>query len=242
MFIREFMTTKVVTVSRDTMVARASWLVSVHDVQQLPVIDDGKLVGIIGHRMIASALPSAATTMSPPEMADSLSRMTVGKLMIKEVITVTPDTTAETALAMMQKNRIGSLVVVDDMGLLVGIISTKDFINRILTPLLGIAKLGTRIHIYECSTTSQIAMVTALIEKHGLGIVAIHVDDCADWGTKDLIVQLSTDDPSEFIRDLTNRGFTAKVRIRKYWPIPKTGRSGTGGSSARPRVQAKVGC
>jgi acetoin utilization protein AcuB len=220
MFVSEFMTTKVVSISSDDTIARAARLMSTCNVRRLPVIDNGELVGIIGDTAVREALPLDTSTQGSRGMASSLPKMKIETMMHKEVVTVTPNTTAETALAVAQENKVGALVVVDDKDQVVGMVSTNDFIHRILNPMLGKGKPGTRIHIYDCSTNSEIALVTALIEKHDLEIVAIHVDDCVDQNTRDLIVQLSTDDPTEFIRDLTDQGFTSKVRIRRYWPVP----------------------
>ncbi len=221
MFVSEFMTTKVISISSNESIARAAMLISTYRVRRLPVIDNGELVGIIGEKAVSEALPLSTSVLAPREMASSLSKMTVRTLMNREVVTVTPDTTAETALAIAQDNKVGALVVVDDKGEVVGMVTTNDFINRILNPMLGKGKPGTRIHIYDCSIPSQIALVMAQLEKHNLGITAMYIDDCVDRDTRDLIVQLNTDDPSEFIRDLTDHGFTAKVRIRRYWPVPQ---------------------
>ncbi len=220
MFVREFMTTKVISISSNESITRAARLMSTYHVRRLPVIDDGELVGVIGEKAVSEALPSCVSVLASRETSSSLSNLTVRTMMNKEAVTVTPDTTAETALAIAQENKVGALVVVDDKGGVMGMVTTNDFIHRILNPILGKGKPGTRIHIYDCSIPPQIALVMALLEKHDLEIVAIHIDDCVDRNTRDLIVQLNTDDPSEFICDLTDHGFTAKVRIRRYWPVP----------------------
>lgn len=220
MFVSEFMTSRVISISSDETITRAARLMSTYQVRRLPVIDDGDLVGIIGEKAVREAWPSAASSLSSREIAGSLSEMTVKTMMNREVVTVTPDTTAETALAIAQENKVGALVVVDDKKKVLGIVTTNDFIHRILNPMLGKGKPGSRIHIYDCSIPSQVALVTALLEKHGLEIVAIHMDDSVDRNTRDLIVQLDTDDPSEYICDLTDHGFTAKTRKRRYWPVP----------------------
>ena len=163
MFVSEFMTSKVISVSSDETITRAARLMSTYRVRRLPVIDDGELVGIIGEKAVSEALPSVAFTLSSREIASSLSEITVGTMMNREVVTVNPDTTAETALAIAQENKVGALVVVDDESKVLGIVTTNDFIHRILNPMLGKGKPGTRIHIYDCSIPSHIALVTVLL-------------------------------------------------------------------------------
>lgn len=220
MYVREFMTRKLITVTSDTPIARAARLLSTYKIRRLPVVDEGRLVGIVGEKMIAAALPTAATTLGGREMADTMSRMTVRSIMNKEVVTVTPDTTVETSLAVAQENRVGSLLVVNEKGELVGIVTTNDVVYGILNPLLGIRKPGTRIHIHDCLTSCQVAQVTALIDKNRLEIETLHIDECAERNSRDLIVQVNTNDPCDLIRDLQKAGFRVAIRHRKYWPLP----------------------
>lgn len=218
MHVSEFMTTKVIIVSSDDSIARAARLMYAHKVRRLPVVDNGEIVGIIGEKMIAAAMPSAATSLSAPETAGSVSKLNVGQLMHKDVVTVTTDTTAETALGIAQQAGVGALVVVDNKGQLAGIITTNDFFYKIVNPLLGMGKPGTRLHIYNCCAADTIAEVMTLIKKHGLDIVIIHSEDSIERNTVDLVVQVDTEDISELIRELNDRGFKAVIRKRLLWP------------------------
>lgn len=219
MRVREFMTTNVINVSSNTPVVDARKYMIAHKIRRLPVVDKGKVVGMVSDRKVAEASPSAATTLSVWEITHLLSKMTVSEIMNKKIITCSPDTTAESALALAQQHGVGSLPVIDDKGHLVGIVTTNDFVYRIMNPLLGIAKPGIRIHIYECGTTQKIEEVVRFINKAELGIVAIHVDDSVERETRDLIVQVDTEDASPLINDLTNRGYKVAIRERQFWPL-----------------------
>lgn len=221
MHISEFMTTKLVTIGSDEKVTRAARLMYAHKVRRLPVVDEGKLIGIVGDRAVSAALPSAATTLSPKEMSDTLSKTTIAEVMHKDVVTVKPETSAESALALAQENKIGCLIVVDDDNAPIGVVTTNDFIYRLLNPLLGLEKPGVRLHVSDCGEIGQVKQVIDVIEKHGLKLEAIHVDDSLDTGTRDLIVQLLTKDPAPIVTDLTKLKFKVEVRKRKSWPIPE---------------------
>lgn len=221
MRVREFMTTNVITVSSKTPVADARKYMQVHKVRRLPVVDKGKIAGMVSDRRVAEASPSAATTLSVWEINHLLSKMTIAEIMSKKVITCPPDTTAESALALAQQHGVGSLPVVDEKGHLVGIVTTNDFVYRIMNPLLGIGKPGTRIHVYDCGDTNKIEEVVRFIGKAELNVVAIHVDDSIERDSRDLIVQVDTEDASALIGDLTNRGFKVAIRERQFWPITK---------------------
>ncbi|HAZ31770.1 MAG TPA: histidine kinase [Dehalococcoidia bacterium] len=213
MRIKEFMTTNVVTVSSNTSIADARKFMVTHNILRLPVVDKGKLVGIVSKRRIAEASPSPATSLSVWELNYLLAKMTVKEIMVKDVITISSDATAEAALALAQQHKVGALVVVDE-GHLVGIVTTNDFVYRILNPLLGLGKPGDRLHIYDCGTTRKIEEIVRFINKHDLTIEALHLDDSQERGTRDLIVQVNADDPAKLIEELTSRGYRVEIRER----------------------------
>ncbi len=214
MRVREFMTTNVITVSSKTSILDAQKYMSVHKVRRLPVVDKGKLVGIVSDNRIAAASPSAATSLSVWELNTLLSKMTVGDIMVKPVISVPEDTTAESALSLAQEHGVGAFPVMDDSNRLVGIVTTNDFVYRIMNPLLGIGKSGVRLHIYDCGSTQKIGDVLGVINKAGLQIEAIHVDDSIERETRDLIVQVNTESPDNLIDDLRALGHRVEIRGR----------------------------
>ena len=214
MRVREFMTTNVITVSSKTSILDAQQYMSVHKVRRLPVVDKGKLVGIVSDRRVAAASPSAATSLSVWELNNLMSRINIGEIMTKPVISITQDTTAESALALAQERGIGAIPVMDDKDRLAGIVTTNDFVYRIMNPLLGLGKPGVRLHVYDCGTAHQIGEVMQLIEKVDLEIEAIHVDNSLERDTRDLIVQLNTEDPDRLINGLTNLGYHVGIRER----------------------------
>jgi len=214
MRVREFMTTNVITVSSKTPVAEARKIITYHKIRRLPVVDKGKVVGIVSDKALAEASPGAATSLSVWEVNYLLAKMTVGQLMKKSVVTVEQDSTAESALALAQRHGVGSLPVLDDKERLVGIVTTNDFVYRIMNPLLGIGKPGVRLHIFDCSTPQKICEVIQAIGGANLQIEAIHVDDSPERESRDLIVQINTDSPENLIHDLSKKGFKVEVRSR----------------------------
>ncbi|MFO8101414.1 MAG: CBS domain-containing protein [Dehalococcoidia bacterium] len=214
MRVREFMTTNVITVSSKTSILDAQKYMSMHRVRRLPVVDKGKLVGIVNDNRIAAASPSAATSLSVWELNNLLSKMTVGEIMAKPAISIPDDTTAESALSLAQEHGVGAFPVMDSKNRLVGIVTTNDFVYRIMNPLLGIGKPGVRLHIYDCGIPQKIAEVLGVINKQGLRIEAIHVDDSFERDTRDLIVQIDTEDPAKFMSDLADLGYRVEIRER----------------------------
>ena len=175
MLVRDIMTTNVVTVPSSTPILEARKIMEVHNIRRLPVVDRHKLVGIVTRNMTRRAAPSEATSLSVWEINYLLAKMKVADIMKRDVVTVSPDITVECAVATAQERGVGALPVIED-GLVVGIVTTNDFVYRIMNPLLGLGKPGVRVHIYDCGTTQKIYQAVGAVARAGLELVAIHVD------------------------------------------------------------------
>jgi acetoin utilization protein AcuB len=88
----------------------------------------GELVGMVTDRDIRLALPSPATTLSVWEMNYLLSKLSVGEIMTKTLITVGPGRDAREAARLMVEHKVGALPVVED-GRLIGILTETDLLR-----------------------------------------------------------------------------------------------------------------
>ncbi|MFW6112426.1 MAG: CBS and ACT domain-containing protein [Chloroflexota bacterium] len=216
MLVKDAMTTNVVTVPSTTPVMEAMKIMDAHDFQRLPVVDKGKLVGIVTKNAILRASPSAATSLSIWEINHLISKMTVKDIMVREVVTVPPETAVESAVATAQRHRVGALPVMEGDEI-VGIMTTNDFFYRILNPLLGIGEPGTRIIVYAADTPPQIAEVMETLKEQKLEVKALHSVSVPDAMGRDLIVHLATEDTSKVEDELKQHGF--HVERRTHSPI-----------------------
>src|SRR4030043_2143264 len=128
MRIRDMMTKNPVTVDSETLVMDAQKIMKENNVRRLPIVDKGKLLGIVTKHYILEASPSPATSLSVHELNYLLSKMKVKEIMKKNPLTLTPDTPFEEALRIGQEKKIGSFPVVDN-GKLVGIATETDTIR-----------------------------------------------------------------------------------------------------------------
>lgn len=125
MYIKDYMSTNLITITPETSVLKASDLLKQHDINRLPVLDNDQLVGLITKDILSKNSPSGATSFSAHEVNYILEKTTVKDIMKKQVMTISPDSIVEEAASIMRSNNIGVLVVTEGSKL-VGIITDKD--------------------------------------------------------------------------------------------------------------------
>jgi len=126
----EWMTSDVISVSPKASLIDVKRLMSSKHIRRVPVVDKGKLVGIVTLGDVREASPSDATSLSVYELNYLLARLTIDQFMTRSVITVTPYTEIYATAELMLEHKIGGLPVVSN-GKLVGIVTESD-IFRVL--------------------------------------------------------------------------------------------------------------
>ena len=129
--VKDWMTADVVTVDAETGLMDADQVMRDRGVRRLPVLENGRLVGIVTYGDIREARPSAATSLSTWEMNYLLTRLKISEVMTKNPITIKPDAIMGEAASFMLKNRISGLPVVNVDGDIVGIITESDIFRMV---------------------------------------------------------------------------------------------------------------
>jgi len=211
MLVSDVMTTNVITVSSDTLMVEAGKIMEFHHLERLPVVDRGKLVGIVTKNRLLRNYPSQATSLSHWELHYLLAKIRVGDIMKREVVTVTPDTTVERAIAIAQSNRVGSLPVLED-GRLVGIVTTNDIFYKILNPLMGIGEKGIRVIVYGAGEAGQAQKVMECLSRKGIKVKSFCTLASSKVEGNDLVVHLDTEEAGPVLEELKKLGLSADVR------------------------------
>jgi acetoin utilization protein AcuB len=135
MYAREYMKSPVITVTPDTLLDEALKTMHQNRIRRLPVVDKGKLVGLVTRHRLREAMPSSAVPLSIWGIHYQLSKMKVRDVMITDVVSITPDTTIAEAAALSEKRQIGTFPVVDNAGNLVGILTNTDLLHILVKTL-----------------------------------------------------------------------------------------------------------
>ena len=129
--VRHIMSTAPLTVAPHVSVHQAHTLMQQRQIRHLPVLEEGRLVGMVSDRDIRLVLPSPATSLAVWEVRHLLAKLTVGEIMTRFVVAVTPDTSAAEAVRRLLRHKIGALPVLDNRQVL-GILTRTDVLRAFL--------------------------------------------------------------------------------------------------------------
>jgi len=126
---RELMSTDLVTLTEDETLAHAQRCMARGRIRHLPVTRDGFLVGLITHRDLLASSFSIFADVEADEQRRVFVTVSVVDVMHRDVVTVEPDLPVADAARILLENKYGCLPVVDEDGVLVGILTEADFLR-----------------------------------------------------------------------------------------------------------------
>lgn len=170
MIVKEVMRTNVVCASSDTKATDVKNLMTENNVSKIPVVDNGKLVGIVTKNDLLKAEPSSATTLDMFEISYLLSKLTVKKIMNSKVISVGANEVVEEAARIMVDNKISCLPVVDGDAL-IGIITKSDLFH-LFTEMFGAREKGVRVVALVTDAPGVLAKVSKEISDLNANIIS----------------------------------------------------------------------
>jgi len=214
MYVKDVMTMNVVNIPSNTTISDAKKIMDAHKIRRLPIVDRGKIVGIVTERRLEAYTPSKATSLSVWEIGYLLGNTTVKDIMEKNAVSVTPEITVEEALATAQERKVGALLVVEKSGQLVGIVTTNDFFYKIANPTLGIGMPGTRVEVMTKTDKPILEDISKATSQKGMKILTLHMISSTEIGGKDIVIQVDTEDVSKMVKELKDKDYEVLVRKR----------------------------
>jgi acetoin utilization protein AcuB len=167
LLVRDSMTREVVTLSPQTTAAEALALCREKGIRHLPVMEEGRLAGIVSDRDLRSATPA----LGDPARAEALQKVLVRGVMVRDVLATHPEDPIEQAANTMREKKIGCLPVLE-AGELVGILTTSDVMEA-LVYLIGAHEPGSRVEVLMPDRPGTLAGVAGLFGELGINIVSV---------------------------------------------------------------------
>ncbi|MEG2684926.1 MAG: CBS and ACT domain-containing protein [Erysipelotrichaceae bacterium] len=205
MYVKDKMITELISVSEDTSINQAIDLMKDKNLHRIPVVKDGKLVGLITKGLIAKKTASDATTLEVFELNYLLEKMKVGSIMEKKLITINGDALLEDAASLMLSNDIGCLPVITEDNTLVGIITQNDLLASFLD-ILGYSSIGSRLEIEVTDRLGVIGEISKILVNYKVNTT--HIGVYTQPNNKyQLVYRIDSIASDELINELNSNGF-----------------------------------
>ncbi|MCX7854313.1 MAG: CBS domain-containing protein, partial [Caldilineales bacterium] len=134
-----------------------------------------RLLGLVTRQSLAIK-PDTLASLNVWEISRFLATMTVERIMVKadQVITITPERTAERAARIMTEHKIGCLVVVEDAHnpIVVGILTETDLLAA-FQEMLGLPGAGVRVTMRVPNRKGEFAKIAGAVAAQGWGIIGV---------------------------------------------------------------------
>lgn len=204
MYVQQFMSSQVITVAPAESILNAMNIMKTKRINRLPVMNNGKLVGIVTDGDLRAASPSPITSLSKFEMNELLSKVSIKDVAVKRVITCQADTLIEDAALLMREHKIGALPVLEGEKL-VGIITQNNILDAFLD-IMGVRSPGKRI-VIECKDEvgiiHDISMVTKQFGVDITSLAAYHLPN----RKVQILCHLDGEKAEEAVDTLIHKGF-----------------------------------
>jgi acetoin utilization protein AcuB len=202
--VRTWMTRDLVTLSPEASAAEALTLCRERRIRHIPIVEEGRLVGIVSDRDLRDASPA----LGDADRASTLQEIRLGDVMTREVSTADPQDPIENVAQEMYELKIGSLPVVAeaDEEKLLGIVTSSD-VMRALVMLAGLPEPGCRIEVRAPNRAGILAEVAGKIQDLGVDIFSVLSDPDRRSGKRTMIFQLVTANPSSVMEGLKMAGY-----------------------------------
>ncbi|HIC91942.1 MAG TPA: CBS domain-containing protein [Syntrophaceae bacterium] len=163
MDVRKWMIKKLVTITKNSSIREAIELMKKHSIRHLPVVDGSRLIGLVTEGDLRQAII--------PSMLEEVS---LKDIMTTNPITVSPDTSIDTAAKLIFKHKIGSLPVVGVGNRLLGIITVTDILGAFIH-IMGVLKSSSRVDIILSDKPHAFEEVSRIIKEHHAEIISVGI-------------------------------------------------------------------
>jgi len=203
------MTQKVVTIEKEADIIEAARKMKRHGFRHLPVVEaDHRLVGIVTDRDVRSALPSSQITdIRDGSEQTGLAGIKIIDIMTPDPVTASLSDTIQDALLLIQEKKVGALPVVDEQGMLKGIISVRDLL-RAFVHVLGIGEPGTLLCIIVEEKIGQLKKIVDAITEENISFGSVLVSRYWEENKRAVFPYLLTQNIAPIKRKLKKMGYT----------------------------------
>jgi phenol phosphorylase subunit delta gamma len=206
MFITNWMLPAHVSISSDALATEALLLIRQHNLKILPVVDDGRLRGVLHRRDLSEAALCVSGSGDVCEMNYFCNKLKVKDLMVRMPVTVSKDDTVEKVLIKGRELMMSSFPVMDE-DRIVGIVSDREIFVT-LFKLLEAAEERTRITLSDVTLEQgTLAEILRIVEENHTTARAIFTVPEGKNGKVRVVLRAESDNPEAVKKALEAKGY-----------------------------------
>ncbi len=174
MLVKDCMTRHPIVIPPTTLATDAQKIMTENHIRHLPVAGTGKRLEGLVTRQSFRLDPEMLGSLNAWDISRYLAGLQVRRVMVKtkDVVTISPDYTAERAARMMMDHKIGCLPVVEDGGVVVGILTEVDLLHA-FQEMLALPEDGIRVTIRMPNRKGEFVKLTAVLGQHEIGVMGV---------------------------------------------------------------------
>jgi acetoin utilization protein AcuB len=207
MLVRDIMQAHPVSATLETRLPDLLRLLQRRGFRHVPIVDGGKLVGIVSDRDIKQSMISASSMTEGRERERLLDELTAGQIMARAVVTIGPMFAVEDAARLMATRKISALPVTDE-DRLVGIVTETDVL-QLFVRAMGVLEPSSRLDVIVPERTPGVSEVVRVVEDAG-GRVSSVMTLAMPTGEREVVLRLATMNPGPAVRALEARGYVVR--------------------------------
>ncbi len=211
MLVKEWMAKDPIVVDENTSIMKATQLMKEHRIRRVPVVKDGKLVGIVSDRDIKEAAPSKATSLDVHELYYLLSEIKVKDIMTPQPLVLYETDSVERAAVIMLENKISGLPVINEQREVVGIITQTDIL-KVMISISGIYHSPIQLAVELEDKSGTLHELLTAIRENGARIVSVLTSrDNVPAGYREVYIRIQDMDEKELASLKETLGKTYKI-------------------------------
>ena len=212
MIVKEIMSKNPVTIGPSVKLRTVNELMRANKVRHVPVVRNGKLIGIVTEKDIRYAMIPEKIPGKKVPKGWNLDHLKVQDTMTKKTITISQDAQVEEAARMIYGNKIGALPVMKNTKL-VGIISVMDILG-VFIEMMGMLKSSSRIDVLMKESQVNFDKVSKIIYKNEGQIISVGITPYPKDKKKSIyLFRLESCNVKPIAKDIKKEGFVVTSTI-----------------------------
>lgn len=206
MFVKNWMQSHQVTIGSNALAVEAVMLIREHNLKMLPVVDEGRLRGVVHRRDLSEAAQCVSGSGDLCEMNYFCNKLKVKDVMVRMPVTVSIDDTVEDTL-IKGKEMMMSTFPVMDADQVVGVVSDREIFVT-LFKLLEAGEERTRITLADVQLEKgTLLRILQAVDENGGTARAIFTVPQNHGPKVRVVLRLDSDEPDKIVNALKDLGY-----------------------------------